>query len=127
MLGGGFGFFGGVDAAALGGFEAAVVRGTKGRRRLHGRELLLNSHVSPPEGDSRSRRGFPYATFAHQHHQAVFTARDLFAPAREREVVMRVLDVRYRGRYRSGTGIPRSGNFGNITNSDWPKKHGVSL
>ena len=39
--------------------------------------MHVKSHVCQPDGYSRSHRGFPYATFAHQHNQAVFTASDI--------------------------------------------------
>ncbi|SXB52056.1 Uncharacterised protein [Klebsiella pneumoniae] len=46
--------------------------------------MHVKSHVCQPYGDGSSHRGFPYATFAHQHNQAVFAASDIIDQARER-------------------------------------------
>lgn len=65
-------------------FEAAVQRFTQVRSRIRGREMHVKSHVCQPDGDSRCHRGFTYATFAHQHNQAVLTASNIIDQARER-------------------------------------------
>ena len=61
-----------IDPADLQVVKATVQGHAEMRRRIRCCQMDIKSHVGQPDSNGSSHRGFPHATFTHQHNQAMF-------------------------------------------------------